>query len=230
MIRGGRVKVNGLEAKALDQKIGPDDAVTVDGKLIRPDPVSHYVAFNKPVGVVVSFRRFSDPTIYDILPETMRNLRYAGRLDKDSRGLVLLSSDGRFLQSVSHPSHRILKRYLVTVDTIPPGNELERNLYRGVVDDGDLLRVVRAQVRDREKNIVEIILAEGKKRQIRRMLGGLDIKVLDLFRVSVGGVDLENMTLREGEAVEIDPGLVFGSKPRKNKDPEEEILGEFDPW
>lgn len=224
-VTSGRVKVNGKTIQALDTKVGPGDLVTLDGKRVRFTEGHIYQAFYKPAGYAVSARSFPDnPSIYEILPEDFRGLKYAGRLDQESRGLIILSNDGEFLNQVMHPARRVTKRYLVTLDELPEAEELTRSFYKGVPDDGELLRAVRVGILDREKKLVEVVLSEGRKRQIRRMFAALEVKVLDLYRVSVGFLSLENRPVKEGESFPFEPEELFGMK---KSDP---VLGDFDPW
>ncbi|MCB1306213.1 MAG: rRNA pseudouridine synthase [Leptospiraceae bacterium] len=224
-ITSGRVKVNGKLVTALDTKIEPGDLVTLDGRQVRFTEGHIYAGFNKPAGYAVSARSFPDsPSIYELLPENCQGLKYAGRLDQDSRGLVVLSNDGEFLNQIMHPGRRITKRYIVTLDELPEAEEMSRAFYRGVVDDGEMLRAVRVGILDRTKKTVEVILAEGRKRQIRRMFASLEVKVLDLYRISVGSLSLENHPTEEGAVFSFQPEELFGLKKH---DP---VLGDFNPW
>ncbi len=223
-ITSGRVKVNG-KTVSLDTKVGPGDLVTLDEKRVRFTEGHIYQAFNKPPGYAVSNRSFpGNPSIYEILPQDFQGLKYAGRLDRDSRGLVILSNDGEFLNQVMHPARRVTKRYLVTLDELPEMEELTGSFYKGVVDEGELLRAVRVGILDREKKIVEVVLSEGRKRQIRRMFSALEVEVLDLYRVSVGFLSLENHPVEEGKTFAFEPEELFGMK---KSDP---VLGDFNPW
>ena len=225
----GRVSINGKKILNLDVRVEADDAVQFDGKTIRFDGSFIYLAMNKPVGYTVSKRRFkNDRTIYEMLPEDLQMLKYAGRLDRDSRGLLILSNDGNFIASITHPSKRITKRYLVQVDTIPPIQEIEKSFYRGIRDEDELLKAVSVRIMDREKKIIEVVLGEGKKRQLRRMFRAMNMKILDLYRVSVGFLNLEDLNIPQGKTVPFVPEqLVYDIKPDQKKD--DELLG-FDPW
>lgn len=224
-VTSGRVKVNGKLVTALDTKVGPGDLVTLDGNRVRFTEGHIYAGFNKPPGYAVSAKSFpGNPSIYEILPEHCQGLKYAGRLDRDSRGLLVLSNDGEFLNQVMQPARRVTKRYLVTLDELPEAEELSGNFYRGIVDDGEMLRAVRVGIVDREKKVVEVILSEGKKRQIRRMFAALDIEVLDLFRLSVGFLSLDDHPVEEGQIFTFEPEELFGMK---KYDP---ALGDFNPW
>ncbi len=220
-ILDGRVKVNGRKVETLDVKVKQGDLVEFDGNIVSLPDAPVYYAFNKPRGYVVSKREFPDqPTIYRLLPDELQNLRYAGRLDLDSRGLLLLSNDGAFIQSVSHPGRRLTKRYLVQVDELPPETELRQAFFRGIEDKGEMLRALRLLVRDREKGLVEVVLAQGRNRQLRRMFAALNIKVLDLYREAVGFLDLAKTPIEEGKFVPFQPEEVFfGQRSEPTFDP-----------
>ncbi|HNJ03398.1 MAG TPA: pseudouridine synthase, partial [Leptospiraceae bacterium] len=212
LVLKGRVEINGRKVSDLFERVSAGDLVRVDGKLIRPLDHKYYI-FNKPVGVVCSSRRFGDEEkiIYDYLPEGLRDLKYAGRLDQDSRGLVVLSNDGDFIQAITHPSHRITKKYLVTAEYLPPENVLRRTFVKGIEHDGDILKAISAHIRDRHQGLVEVVLGEGKKRQIRRMFESVGSNVVDLFRTTVGFCDIEKEPLKEGELRAISPEqLLYG--------------------
>ncbi len=211
IVRAGRVQVNGEAISELFVRVGPRDVVLVDGRATRlPENESYYI-LHKPRGYVVSRRAGRDEeTIYDLLPPELQGLKYAGRLDKDSRGLLLLSSDGEFIHAVSHPSKRIWKYYRVTVNRLPPENELRDRFIRGVTEGGELLRARAVRVVDRPGGVVEMTLGEGRKRQIRRMFRALGLQVQDLFRYAIGPLDLEKRGVPEGECVAFDPDELAG--------------------
>ena len=129
-------------------------------------------------------------------------------LDRFSRGLLLLSQDGQFLQSITHPTFRLTKKYRVKVNRLPEGNFI-RAFERGVTHEGEELRAVRVTVIDRKERIVEVVLGQGKNRQIRRMFEQMGARVLDLYRVSIGELDIEKIGLEEGKFIAIDPAGIF---------------------
>ncbi|MCE9598823.1 MAG: pseudouridine synthase [Spirochaetia bacterium] len=208
-ILAGRVEVSGRVVKDLAFRISRSDTVRVDGQLIKM-PENKYYVMNKPVGVICSHRRFGeDKILADYLPEELKGLKYAGRLDRDTRGLVVLSTDGAFLNAIAHPTRRLTKKYLVKVEMLPTEKELARSFYKGIEDEGDILRAHSVHIRDRQTGIVEVVLGEGKNRQIRRMFESLGLNVLDLFRVAVGFYDLEKEPLAEGQSREVDPNILL---------------------
>lgn len=213
-ILSGRVSVNGIPIKDLSYKVKKTDLVLLDGQRLFPNKNHIYLAVNKPKGYIVSKKKFkrSEKIIYELIPESYKkkyNLGYAGRLDKDSRGLVILSSDGFFINHLTHPKYKVLKKYYVQLDD-------KLNLYdfnlltgKGVIDNKERLRVLSINEKDVEKNIYELTLMEGKKRHIRRMFSVLLYEVLDLYRVAIGKFSLEYYPIPEGEYIEFDPSLIW---------------------
>ncbi len=233
VVLAGRVTVNGRKITSLDVRIFPADTVTVDGKSVKASTAFRYIVMNKPAGYTVSRKGFGqEKTIYSLLPEDMQTLKYAGRLDRESRGLLILSDDGDFIQAVTHPSKRMTKRYIVTVNTLPAERDLQKRFYKGVEEGGELLRAIRASVISRSPAVVEVVLGEGKNRHIRRMFRGLGIKVTDLYRVSVGFYSLDENPVKEGSFREVDPSVFLSDKPVSKPLPSEEasVLKDFNPW
>lgn len=207
LVRAGRVSVNGVVVERLDLRIGPDDRVSVDGKVIRPVSEHRYVALNKPVGFEVSHKpRGGRPSVFSLLPAELSHLRYAGRLDADSRGLLLLSNDGSFVQAITHPSHNLRKTYLVRLSGEVDRPRVVESFTKGIRSGGELLRAHSA--RFREDGTLQMVLGEGRNRQIRRMAQALGLFVEDLFRTAVGNYDLEEHPLKSGAFATIEPGQV----------------------
>ena len=213
----GKVLINGVPVKDLTYKVKKDDLVVFQGKRITPIKKHIYIALNKPVGYVVTHKHFkNERSIYDLIPTSLKqkyNLGYAGRLDKMSRGLVILSSDGIFLHHLTHPKYKVLKKYYVQLDTPILSYDLNLLTGRGVEDGGELLKAITIVVKDAEKNIYEVVLGEGKKRHIRRMFSALLYDVIDLYRVAIGKLDLEKIPLKEGSFIEFDPSLIWEDNP-----------------
>jgi len=191
-MRAGRVRVNGEVASELGIRVVPGvDRVEVDGQLVGI-PTARWVAFHKPVGVLTTR---SDPhggsTIYDVLPRELQELRYVGRLDKDAHGLLLLTNDGEGAHRLQHPSSEIEREYEVEVaGTVGP--DAIRELLNGVeLDDGPAV-ARRARVLDAGPVVshVALVLTEGRKREVRRMMGAVGHPVLKLCRTRFGEVRL----------------------------------------
>jgi 23S rRNA pseudouridine2605 synthase len=199
LIEQGRVHVNGSPTR-LGTLVHPvADHVTVDGKPIGEAVPLRTLVLNKPTGVV-STR--TDPqrrhTVLDMV-EDPRGLNPVGRLDADSRGLLLLSSDGALALRVTHPRYGITKRYRVTVEDHVPKAALRR-ITEGVhLDDGPARALEAHPVAStRTGEVVEVVMAEGRRREVRRLFAAAGLRVSDLCRVGVGPIQLGR--LREGQA------------------------------
>jgi 23S rRNA pseudouridine2605 synthase len=170
----------------------------VDGKRVRGEE-ELTLLFYKPKGYLCTRQDTHDrKTIYDILPPKYRHLNYVGRLDKESEGLLLLTSDGALSQTLTHPSHRIEKEYHVLLDSHLERPEIEAFL-QGVHTPEGLARAER--VENLGSNWVSVVLQQGLKRQIRLMCHKFDRKVKRLVRVRIG--QLVAPALKPGEFVEL---------------------------
>lgn len=203
LIRAGRVFVNGVKAE-LGQMASESDLVEIDGKKIKLAGEKIYIALNKPVGYTCTNRKFKDEkNIFELLPAEFKNLHTVGRLDKNSRGLVLLTNDGDYTFRATHPRFGHEKRYHVSIINYQLSiskqliNDIIYQFKKGIeIGEGDgVVRMKEIQHLGGER--FEIVLMEGKKRQIRRMFSALGYDVIDLQRVAIGKIELEN--LKEGE-------------------------------
>lgn len=192
IILEGRVTVNGQLIQELGVKIDPvHDHVTVDG---RPLKVCRkiYVAINKP-RACLSTR--SDPekraTVLDFLPTEWKTLYPVGRLDYESEGLLFLTNDGDFCLHLTHPRYGIHKKYIATVEGRVEDAQLNR-LVQGVTHLRERLKAERFRVLDRNNThtIVELELAEGKNREVRRLFEALGFAVTRLSRIQIGPIKL----------------------------------------
>ena len=193
LIRGGRVRVNGVVAE-LGQRAEEGDEIKVGGKKIGAAGEKIYIKVNKPVGYVCTNRRFdSEKSIFELVDVGVR-LVCAGRLDKNSRGLVLLSNDGEWINKVTHPRFGGEKEYLVKVSMRSEqreafrAKEVIKKLLAGVKDDGEHLKVKKVEMLD--EAYFKVVLEYGKKRHIRRLFQALGLHVRDLRRVRVGDIKL----------------------------------------
>lgn len=200
MVREGRVAVNRTTVTAMGIRVDPDhDEVRVDGRRVTARETRLYVALHKPRGYISSRSDERErPTLFDLVPREWRKLYPVGRLDRDSEGLIFLTNDGEFCLRMSHPRYGVMKVYRVEVTGTLPGEAISQ-LTAGVVSEGERLRAesVRVLHSGREQSRLEIHLREGKKREIRRMLGAVGVKVHRLKRVQIGPVRLG--TLAAGE-------------------------------
>ncbi|MGA7988090.1 MAG: pseudouridine synthase [Candidatus Dormiibacterota bacterium] len=199
LIAAGRVTVNG-EVRDLGTVVQPSaDRVRVDGHLIPARAVSVTIVLNKPVGVVTTR---NDPyqrrTVMDLL-EPVPGLVPIGRLDADSRGLLVLTTDGDLAHAVSHPRHGVTKRYLATVDRPISQDHLAQIEYGVELEDGPA-RALSATYAGSD-TVVEVVMAEGRKREVRRLFAAIGFEVRDLVRIAVGPLQLGD--LPEGEAREL---------------------------
>ena len=192
LIADGRVTVDGKVAE-LGTRVDPHSAVIhVDGDrvIVRDDLV--YLALNKPRGVLSAMSDSRGrPTVGDLVAERPERLFHVGRLDADSEGLLLLTNDGELAHRLMHPSFGVLKTYLATVPG-PVSKQAGRQLRAGVeLEDGpasvDSFRVVQTQGK---QAIVEVVLHEGRKHIVRRLLAEVGHPVSRLVRTRIGPVHL----------------------------------------
>jgi pseudouridine synthase len=203
LIAAGRVQVNGQVVTAQGTKVHPEqDRVTVDGNVIQAPTRMVYVMLHKPVGYVTTM---SDPqgrpTVRDLLSPELLALRVypVGRLDIDTSGLLLLTNDGDFALRVAHPRYSLGKHYVALVEGHPSPVALER--VRGGVDipdgHGRLFHTSPAQVRflraEGANSRLALTIHEGRKRQVRYMLGYVGHPVIALQRVGIGQLELGNL-------------------------------------
>ena len=191
LIAEGRVTVNGKVA-VIGQPVDPaTDAIMVDGRRIAaPAALPSWIVFNKPLGVMSTK---SDPegrkTVFDYMPD-IPGLTYVGRLDFLTEGLILLTTDGAAAHALTHPSREVERVYMATVTG--DANEAPDAMMDGIeLDDGiAVARRARAVKIGRDRWEIEIVLTEGKKREVRRMCSALGLAVERLVRTKYGPVSL----------------------------------------
>ena len=207
LIREGKVLVNNKEAE-LGMKADTDDEVVVDGQAINTAPDKIYIKLNKPKGYTCTNRKFKhEKNIFDLV-DVKDRLFAVGRLDKDSRGLVLLTNDGELTQKLTHPRFQHEKEYVIQLKSkeFPPNEKWFKDervesiikIFEKGIDigegDGVVIANEIAYVGDYK---FKMVLTQGKKRQLRRMFKLLGYDILDLTRVRIGKVELGN--LKEGK-------------------------------
>jgi 23S rRNA pseudouridine2605 synthase len=209
LIRAGRVRVDGTVA-TLGSSVDPErQRVSVDGKAVRPAAAAWF-ALNKPIGVVTSR---GDPdgrrTVFDLVPDTP-GLIYVGRLDVMTSGLLLLTTDGAAAHRLTHPRYAVERTYRMAVHGAP-ADAVRRAIAARPVVDGRPVAVVAVSARPKGRSVeVELTLAEGRHRIVRRLAEALDLKVEWLHRVTYGPVRLGDLpegrsrplTRREIDAIE----------------------------
>ena len=210
LIPAGRVRVDGAVA-TIGLTVDPvRQRITVDGAAVRPAPRATWLALNKPIGYVVSR---SDPahrpTVYDLLP-AVPGLTYVGRLDVMTSGLLLLTTDGAAAHRLMHPRYAVTRTYELGAHG-QRADAVQRALARPITIDGRAVRVVSARVRSAGKSIeIELTLAEGRNRIVRRVAEAIGLKVEWLHRTQYGPVRLgalaegrhRPLTRREVSAIE----------------------------
>lgn len=211
IIQDGSVKINGKLATLGDRADINNDIITIKGKLLPKKMAKIYIKLNKPSGYTCTNRSFpGEKNIFQLinLPERLFSI---GRLDKESRGLIILTNDGNLAQQLAHPRYSHEKIYEVQVSyrnkpkaeaydssiiNESDSKEIIKNFMRGVnIGDGDGIVQV-AKMKYLQNNTFIISLNEGKKRQLRRMFAFFNINVIDLKRTSFANLKLEN--LKEG--------------------------------
>jgi 23S rRNA pseudouridine2605 synthase len=219
LIRSGRISVNGKVCTELATQINAEDHVRVDNKMVKAKEFV-YILLNKPAGYVTTKSDDrSRPTIYDLLPRRLPKLAHVGRLDLESEGLLLLTNDGELTVRLTHPRYKVPKEYLVTLDRefdMTDSAKVKKGVYlaEGRARFDAIYKINPRQVR--------VVLAQGIKRQVRRVLAALGYKVKRLERTRIGGLSdpsLKSGAFRNLKGAEI--AMLKGEKPeRATRDPQ----------
>ncbi|MCB0408397.1 MAG: rRNA pseudouridine synthase, partial [Bdellovibrionales bacterium] len=207
-IQDGKVQLNGKTVYELGVRVQPGkDRIVVNGKPLKPQTKKHlYIAFYKPKHVMTTL---SDPegrpTVRDFFPKVRERIFPVGRLDWDTEGLLLMTTDGDFAQSVIHPSKEIPKTYLAKLDGQPTEAQLQK-LRTGVSIIGGRVKAMyieRVKRGSEQYDWVRISVAEGKNRQVRRMFEKIGFDVKKLQRVAIGSLKIGS--LERGEIMMLGP-------------------------
>ena len=203
IITAGRVTINGQAATQLGGKVDPAcDRVAVDGRVVKPKR-KIYLALNKPPGFVCT--RSDQQTrdkIGDLLPEHWKDLFSVGRLDCQSEGLLFLTNDGDFCLKLTHPRYRIARIYVAWVEgRVTP--EMLRTFTAGVMSAGEKLQARRARLisANNSTSIVELELAEGRNREVRRLFESQRLTVRRLQRIQIGPIKLGQLPVGRWRAL-----------------------------
>lgn len=193
----GRVTVNGVVVTELGAKVDPDtDTVAVDGLAVHLSDGPVYIALNKPAGYVTTMRDpHRRPTVAELVPvDEYPGLFPIGRLDLDTTGLLLFTTDGELAHRLLHPRWKVPKTYHASVDGVPASGDMAA-LATGIeLDDGMTAPAkVRLLKRTGRSANVEITISEGRKRQVKRMFSAIAHPVFQLHRTSFGAVSLGNL-------------------------------------
>jgi 23S rRNA pseudouridine2605 synthase len=193
LIAEGRVSVDGEPVKEQGKRVDPETAVIrVDGMRITTSTTQVYLALNKPKGMVTAMTDPEGrPTVGDLVEGRKERLFHVGRLDAETEGLLLLTNDGELAQRLTHPSYEVPKTYLAEL-LGPLPRDVGRQLRAGVELEDGMARVDSFKLVDSAANrvLVEIVLHEGRKHIVRRMLDAVGFPVQRLVRTAIGPVQL----------------------------------------
>ncbi len=228
LILDGRVTVDGKVVSTLGSKVDPHQhEVRLDGEVLSIQRHVYY-AVNKPVGIVcTNDDPAGRPRVVDLLPDINERLFTVGRLDLSSEGLMLVTNDGELANRLAHPRYGVEKKYHALVAGVPEPGELEK-LRQGVHLAEGIARVVSVRIKQQQKScsLLEIVLAEGKNREIRRVLARAGHKVLRLKRVALGPLNLKELEpgevrrLTNEEVRALREASQGSAKPRRKRRPE----------
>lgn len=200
-ILAGKVKVNGKVVTELGTKVNSEkDVIEFEGKRVNNDIKKVYVLLNKPIDYVTTVKdQFSRNTVVDLVKNAGSNLLPVGRLDMYTSGALILTNDGDFIFHVTHPKHEVEKTYTVTLRGKVTNEEVEE-LKKGVIIDEEY-KTKPAKVRimkiDEEKKLsrLEIVIHEGKNRQVRKMCEVIGKKVIALHRSKIGNIGVKDLKI-----------------------------------
>ena len=194
LIEQGKVKVNGKIISELGYLVSDKDKIVIDNELIKPEK-KVYIKYYKPAGYITTMSdEKGRKTIYDILPEDIKDLKPVGRLDKDSTGLLIMTNDGDLINKMTHPSVKISKIYRVVVKGKFGKTQIQMwqdglEIEKGKVAYADA-RIVEYEG---QNTVLEVVLYQGLNRQIRKMAELVGFPVLHLKRVMHGPIDLSGL-------------------------------------
>jgi len=190
LIKKKLIKINGLEAE-LGQLVDENDVLTYKNEVINAITEHKYYKFYKPKNYTSSrISQGNSKTMYELIND--KKLKYSGRLDKDSEGLMLLSADGDWLNKNSHPSKEIKKKYIVTTDT----EDIDLTIFKKSVNDKKE-KLMLFSIKKIKNYEYAVTLKTGKNREIRRIFEYNNVKITNLKRISIGKHDLGNMKIGE---------------------------------
>lgn len=194
VIASGRVAVNGVVINEVGKKVGAGDVVTLDGKVVKKERVFRYVLLNKPAGYLCAVKddRGRQCAVDLVQGDFKERLYNVGRLDMESEGLLIFTNDGDFAKRVSHPSSNIEKEYIVDTYKILPRTLCE-DFIKGVRTEDGFYRCKNAKELDKRK--IDVILIEGKNREIRHVFKHYGVAIKRLTRVRIGNIAIGDLPL-----------------------------------
>lgn len=216
LIEQGSISVNGKKVTELGFQVGEKDKVFINNELIRPKKHEYY-RFYKPTGYITSADDEKDrKIIYDILPPNLHNLKPVGRLDKDSSGLIILTNDGELINELTHPSIKVPKVYIVSIDGKVHLHHLEK-MAQGIEIEPGKIAYAESQIIEstNKKTMLQIVLYQGLNRQIRKMFEYLGFEVVSLKRIQHATITIDG--LKKGQFKPIKPQQIKELKNFLNK-------------
>lgn len=207
LIKQGKIKVNGNIVTELGTKINPQkDIVLYENRQIKQEKNYVYILLNKPIGYVTTVKdQFQRNSVLDLV-KVKERIVPVGRLDMYTSGALILTNDGDFVYKWTHPKHEIEKTYNVTLKGIVTNEEIQK-LKVGVDIGGYITKPAKVKILkiDKEKNIsrLQIIIHEGKNRQIRKMCDSIGKKVLALHRSKIGNYDVKDLPIGKWKYIDI---------------------------
>ncbi len=220
MIRSGLVKVNGAVAQIGDSVDPKKDTVAVRGKVVKKQNSLRYILLNKPRGYVTTTDdELGRKCVLELVKDVKERIYPVGRLDRVSEGALILTNDGAFANAMMHPSKHVPKTYRVTVRPEPSGEQVDI-LATGVEIDGRMTAPAEVRVIQKEEGraVLEIVLYEGRNRQIRKMCEAVNLEVARLKRTAVGSVKLGMLQTgqwRDLTAEEVEKLMVLAGAKKK---------------
>ena len=198
LIKKGEVFVNSSSSVAPEMKCGEEDEITVSGRRLLAEKFV-YIMMNKPKGVICASEDESDKTVIDLLPKDMRikNLFPAGRLDKDTTGFVLITNNGEFAHNILSPKKHVEKTYIALLDK-PLDKSVIMDFESGMSLGEEKLLPAKLTAENEDNTLAKIVIKQGIYHQIKRMFKKHGIEVLELKRIKIGSLPLDE-TLKEGE-------------------------------
>lgn len=197
LIAAGKVKVNGRIAQIGDKVIPSEDTVSVNGKKLHKEGGNIYIVLNKPRGFVTTMSDEQDRRcVAELVADVGKRIYPVGRLDRDSEGLLIFTNDGEFANALTHPSRHISKTYRVSVRPRITEEQITA-LTASIMIDGR--KTMPADVRviennaEEDKSVLEIILYEGRNRQIRRLCEEAGLETIRLKRVAIGQLTIDKL-------------------------------------
>ncbi|MBN2796862.1 MAG: rRNA pseudouridine synthase [Clostridia bacterium] len=198
LILEGKVELNGEIVTSLGTMYKEGDKVKVNGQLISLEKKSIYIMLNKPLDCVTTAKdQFNRKTVLDFIKDIDERLYPVGRLDYNTTGLLLLTNDGDLAHKITHPSTHMDKKYIAKINGTPNEKALS-DFRKGLMIDGKLTSKAEIQLlKSGAQSLVEVVIHEGRNRQVRKMLEQIGHSVITLKRVAIGALEIGTLKLGE---------------------------------